>query len=451
MTVTAQAEARYSSPRWRNSSSTSRRRLAGNGLSARTNRRLSRHRMGRVTIPNIASPEFKADPYPFYARLRAESPVFQVELPTRQPAWLITRYDDVAALLKDERFVKDKGNALSPEQAGKQPWVPGLFKPLARNMLDVDPPDHTRLRQLVHKAFTPRLVERLRERVQGLTEELIAAAEPRGRMDLIAEYALPIPTTIIAEMLGVPASDRHRFHRWSKVIVASDPSGWRMVRAIPSAIAFLRYIRKLVKARRSSPRDDLVTALVQAEDEGARLNEDELVSMVFLLLIAGHETTVNLIGNGMLALLGHPDQIKRLREEPGLIEGGVEELLRFDGPLEMATERYAREDVEVAGTVIRRGELVHAVLASANRDERQFPDPDRLDLSRDPNRHLAFGFGVHYCLGAPLARLEGRIAIGTLVNRFPNLRIARRPLRWRRGLVLRGLAALPVELSAAGG
>ena len=399
-----------------------------------------------MTTPNIASPEFKADPFPFYARLRAESPVFRVELPTRQPAWLITRYDDVAASLKDERFVKDRGNALSPQQAGKQPWVPDLFKPLARNMLDVDAPDHTRLRQLVHKAFTPGLVERLRDRVQVLTEELIVEAERRGRMDLIADYALPIPATIIAEVLGVPASDRHRFHRWSRVIVASNPSGWSMVRAIPSAIAFLRYIRKLVQDRRASPRDDLVTALVQAEEGGARLDEDELVSMIFLLLIAGHETTVNLIGNGMLALLRHPDQMKRLRDEPGLIKVAVEELLRFDGPLETATERYAREDVEVAGTMIRRGELVYAVLGSANRDERQFADPDRLDISREPNKHLAFGLGVHYCLGAPLARLEGQIAVGALVRRFPNIRMTRRPLRWRRGLVLRGLRALPVDL-----
>jgi cytochrome P450 len=400
-----------------------------------------------VTIPNFASREFKSNPYPFYARLRAEAPVFRIELPGNQFAWVITRYVDVAAVLTDERFVKDKRSALTPEQADKQPWIPGLLKPLARNMLDLDPPDHTRLRKLVHKAFTPGLIERLRERVESLTEGLILTAQWRGRMDLIADYALPIPTTIIAEMLGVPASDRHRFHRWSRVIVASAPSGWRMGRAIPSAIAFLRYIRKLVKARRSSPRDDLVTALVQAEEEGARLDEDELVSMVFLLLIAGHETTVNLIGNGMLALLRHSDQMKRLRDEPGMIKVAVEELLRFDGPLETATERYAREDVEVEGTIIRRGELVYAVLASANRDQRQFSDPDRLDLSREPNKHLAFGLGVHYCLGAPLARLEGQTAIGALVSRLPNIRMTQRPLRWRRGLVLRGLEALPVVLT----
>jgi cytochrome P450 PksS len=402
-----------------------------------------------VTSPTIASPQFKANAHQFYARLRAEEPVFRTTVPGKQPAWLVSRYDDVVALLKDERFAKDKSSALSPEQKGKQPWVPDLFRPLARNMLDVDAPDHTRLRQLVHKAFAPRLIDRLRERVESLTDGLILAAERRGRMDLIADYALPIPTTIISEMLGVPESDRHRFHRWSRSIVSSAPSGWEMVRAIPAAIAFLRYIRKLVKARRSSPRDDLVTALVQAEEEGTQLNEDELVSMVFLLLIAGHETTVNLIGNGMLALLRHPDQLGRLRDEPGLIKSAVEELLRFDGPLETATERYAREDVTVAGVKIPRGALVYAVLASANRDERQFPNPDTLDLSREPNRHLAFGLGVHYCLGAPLARLEGQIAIGALVRRVPNLRISQGSLRWRRGLVLRGLEALRVELTAS--
>ncbi len=406
-----------------------------------------------MTDPNIASPSFKADPYPFYVRLRAEAPVFRVRLPDKQSAWLVTRYDDVAGVLRDERFVKDRSNALTPEQSRKQPWVPDLFKPLARNMLDVDAPDHTRLRALVHKAFTPRLIEEIRDRVQSLTNDLIDAAERRGRMDLIRDYALPIPTTIISEMLGVPVSDRHRFHRWSRVIVASSPSGWSMLRALPSAMAFLRYIRKLVKARRSSPREDLVTALVHAEDVGARLSEDELVSMVFLLLIAGHETTVNLIGNGSLALLHHPDQMRRLREDPGIIKPAIEELLRFDGPLATATERYAREDVAIGGTTIPRGALVYAVLGSANRDERQFPDPDTLDLTREPNRHLAFGLGIHYCLGASLARLEGQIAIGTLLRRLPNLLLAIPPqaLRWRRGLVLRGLAALPVDFSAPPG
>ena len=361
-------------------------------------------------------------------------------------AWLITRYADVAAALKDERLAKDKRNALSAEQAAKQPWMPGVFKPLTRNMLDLDAPDHTRLRALVHKAFTPRLVEGMRERIQALADGLLDAAERRGRMGLIRDYALPIPSSIIAEMLGVPVKDRHAFHRWSNAIVASNTSTWGMLRALPQVVAFLRYIRRLIAARRAAPQDDLVTALVQAEEAGEQLSEDELVAMIFLLLVAGHETTVNLIGNGVLALLEHPGEMYRLRNDPALLKPAVEELLRYDSPVALATERYAREDVTVAGTTIPRGALVHAVIASANRDERQFPNPDVLDLRREPNRHLAFGQGVHFCLGAPLARLEGQIAISALVRRLPDLGLAvtRGALRWRRGHVLRGLRELPV-------
>ncbi len=395
---------------------------------------------------DLASPEFKADPYPFFARLRESSPVCRVALPGRQTAWLITRYDDVAAALKDGRLAKDPNNALTPDQAARQPWVPKMFRPLTRNMLDLDPPDHTRLRALVHKAFTPRLVDRMRERVASLAEELLDCALRRERMDLIRDYALPIPTTIIAEMLGVPAADRHRFHRWSRAIVAASPSGLAMLKAFPPVVFFLRYIRRLVRARRAEPRDDLVSALAQAEEAGDQLSEDELLAMIFLLLIAGHETTVNLIGNGALALMTHPEQAGRLRGDPSLVRIGVEELLRYDSPLMTATERFAREDIAMAGAVIPRGEMVYAVLASANRDPRQFPDPDTLDVAREPNRHLAFGLGIHYCLGAPLARLEGEIAIAALLRRAPGLRLAVPPerLRWRRGLVLRGLESLPV-------
>jgi len=407
--------------------------------------------MAPIPVVDIASPAFKADPYPYYARLRDEAPVHRVTLPDRQAAWLIARYDDVAAALKDDRLVKDKTVALTPDQAARQPWVPSIFRPLARNMLDVDPPDHTRLRSLVQRAFTARLVDRMRGRIEGLAADLLDSALRRGRFDLIRDYALPIPTTIIAELLGVPADDRHRFHRWSASIVAATPSGWGMIRAMPSAVAFLRYIRRLVASRRAAPRDDLIDSLVQAEESGAALSEDELVSMIFLLLIAGHETTVNLIGNGALALLTHPDQLDRLRADPSLIKPAVEELLRYDGPLATATERYAREDLTIADTSIPRGSLVYALLASANRDPHHFPDPDTLDLSRDPNRHLSFGLGPHYCLGAPLARLEGQIAISALVDRLPALRLSVDPrsLRWRRGLVLRGLAALPVNSARA--
>jgi cytochrome P450 PksS len=405
-----------------------------------------------MATPNIAGPAHKANPYPFYARLRAEAPVHRITLPDKQAAWLVTRYADVAAVLKDERFVKDKQKALTPGQIAKQPWVPSLFKPLERNMLDVDAPDHTRLRALVHKAFTPRLIETMAGRVQALTDQLLDGLLRESKngkpVDLIRGYALPLPTTIIAEMLGVPVADRHKFHRWSSTIVSSNAAGWGMFLAIPRAVAFLRYIRRLVAARRAAPQDDLVSALVAAEEAGDRLSADELLAMVFLLLIAGHETTVNLIGNGTLALLENPDQWERLRNDPSLIRPAVEELLRYASPLETATERYAREDVTIEGVTIPRGGLTYAALASANRDERQFPHPDRLDLAREPNRHLAFGLGIHYCLGAPLARLEGQIAINTLLRRAPDLRLAVAPsaLLWRKGLVLRGLAALPVVL-----
>jgi cytochrome P450 PksS len=399
---------------------------------------------------NIASPEFKADPYPFYARLRADAPVYRVTLPTREIAWLVTRYDDVAMVLRDERFVKDASNAMTPQQFARQPWFRKAFKSLKRNMLNVDPPDHPRLRALAHKAFTPRRIEQMRERIQGLTNGLLDDVRDRGRMDLIRDYALPLPTTIIAELLGVPAGDRHRFHRWSNAIVSAADSPRRMLTAVPNSWLLMRYIRRAIKDRRANPGDDLLSDLIRAEEAGATLSEDELSSMVFLLLVAGHETTVNLIGSGVLALLEHPDQTARLRDNPGLMKPAVEELLRYTSPVEMATERYAREDVAIAGITVPRGEMVMAVLASANRDERQFASADSLDLSREPNKHLSFGLGAHFCLGAPLARLEGQIAISTLLHRVPDLRLAVAPaaLRWRRGLLLRGLESLPVAFGS---
>jgi cytochrome P450 len=395
----------------------------------------------------LGTSESKANPHPFYARLRAESPVCEVRILGNQTAWLVTRYDDVLAVLKDERFAKDRFKTLTSGQLAKQPWIPPMFMPLAHNMLDQDPPNHTRLRELVHKGFTPRFVELLRGRIEILAQGLLNGLRGNMEFDLIAEFALPIPATIIAEMLGVPAADRKRFHRWSSRLTATAQSSLGMLLALPSAAAFLRYIRRLIQARRKNPGGDLVSALVEAEAAGQKLSEDELVAMIFLLLIAGHETTVNLIGNGMLALLEHSEQLEKLRNEPALIRTAVEELLRFEGPLETATERFAREDVSVAGVTIPRGALVYAALSSANRDERQFEDPDRLDITREPNPHLAFGHGVHYCLGAPLARLEGQIALLALVRSFPNLQLAvpRAQLRWRRGLVLRGLERLPVR------
>jgi len=401
-----------------------------------------------VTQVDVTSAKFKANPFPFYAQLRAEAPVFPVTvpMPTKQRAWLVTRYDDVLDVLKDSRFTKNPHNAMSPEQLKKRPWVPSMFKPLEQNMLDQDSPDHTRLRALVHKAFTPRLIEQMRDQIQVLTNELLDAAEPNGGMDLIADFALPLPLTMIGRILGVPAADNHKFHRWTKTLLSAGTNMNYFV-VIPSMIRFMAYLKKLIKERRAHPKDDLVTALVQAKDGSDQLSGDEVLAMIFLLLVAGHETTVNLIGSGSLALLEHPDQLEKLRSEPAIIKPAIEELLRFVCPVEMATERYAREDITIAGTTIQRGELVLAVIGSANRDANYFDNPDSLDLTRENNKHLAFGQGVHYCLGAPLARLEGQIAISTLFQRMPNLRLSIAPdqLRWRSGFILRGLEALPVS------
>ena len=404
--------------------------------------------MLEIAAPDLASPTFKANPHPFYTRLREESPVWRTTLPDKRTAWLVTRYEDVAGVLKDKSFAKDPLNAQNPEQRSKGPWVPGILKPLERNMLDVDDPDHRRLRTLVSKAFTPRLIERLRGRVEAICQELLDAMErKRGRVELVRDYALPLPATVIAELLGIPADDHRKFHRWSNriVSVSSARDFWR---ALPAAVAFIRYLRKMSERRRISPEDDLISALVQAEEEGHKLSQDELLAMSFLLLVAGHETTVNLIASGTLALIEHPEQLEELKADQQLIKLAVEELLRYTSPVEIATERYARQDLDVSGMEIPRGELVLAVLGSANRDERFFDEPDALDLGRDPNKHLAFGRGgVHHCLGAPLARMEGQIAITALLRRFPNLSLAAEPesLRWRRGLFLRGLEKLPVE------
>jgi cytochrome P450 PksS len=394
----------------------------------------------------MASPQFKANPFPFYARLRAEAPIYRTTLPTRETGWLITRYDDAVAVLKDERFVKDTANALTPAQLARQPWFRRIFKSLQRQMLSTDPPDHTRLRALVSQAFTPRLVEQMRDRIQALTERLLDRVQAQRRFDLVRDFALPLPAIVIANMLGVPAADRHAFHRWSNALMAAAQSTCHLLFAVPNTLLFLRYLRNIIRKRRAEPQDDLVSALIHAEADGKRLSQEELLAMVVLLLVAGHETTVNLIGSGMLALLEQPEQLEKLRRDPGLIKPAVEELLRFTSPVELATERYACEDVTIGGVTIPRGDMVLVALASANHDERQFPNPDALDITRDPNKHLAFGLGAHFCLGASLARLEGALAINTLLRRLPGLRLTVPPrqLRWRRGLLLRGVEALPV-------
>jgi cytochrome P450 len=393
-------------------------------------------------------PAFKANPYPAYAELRSTAPIHRITLLDGRSVWLVTRYEDVLAIFKDERFVKDWRKVLTPEQLAQIPRMPPVMEPLSKNMLETDPPDHERLRALVSKAFTPRLIARMRPRIQAIADSLLDAVEDKGGMDLIDDYAFPLPITVIAELLGVPSEDRKKFRVWTDAAVSGDGTAEYLETVlVPHMQAFSNYLLEMFEEKRENPKDDLISALVRAEEAGERLSEGELLGMVFLLLVAGHETTVNLIGNGTLALLQHPDQLEKLRNDPSLIKSAIEELLRYDGPLETSPERFAREDVAIGETVIPKGEMVRVVIAAADRDPERFPDPDALDITRTDNRHLAFGKGIHHCLGAPLARMEGQIAIDTLLRRMPGLRLQGPPesMSWRPGIVMRGLQGLPVK------
>lgn len=312
-------------------------------------------------------------------------------------------------------------------------------------MLNTNPPDHTRLRHLVSKAFTSRMIEQLRPRVQQITDDLLDAVQDQGQMDLIADFALPLPMTVISEMLGIPLADQKPFRSWTQTLLTAVGNPEQEVAALPTQEAFVQYIRTLLAEKRAHPDISLTSNLVQAEEQGDRLSEIELISMIWLLIVAGHETTVNLIGTGVLALLEHPEQLYLLQHHPSFLPAAIEELLRAVNPV-MYVSRYASEDVPLHGKVIHKGELVMVALIGANSDPHQFPDPDRLDITREERQHLAFGKGIHTCLGAPLARLEGQIAIGTLLRRLPSLRLACDPeqLIWNRAFGLRGVMSLPV-------
>jgi cytochrome P450 PksS len=399
----------------------------------------------------LPDPKLKPNPYPLYAQLRDEAPVAKVR-GRYGLYWLVTRYDDVSSMLKDERLANDSRRIPGRKTPVQFKILSTLFRPLIVHILSTDPPDHTRLRSLAQKAFTAKRVEALRPRVETLTHELLDSASRDGHFDLIADYALHIPTTIIAEMLGVPAADRMRFTKWSDALLSASATTMKgMATNLPRFLAFKAYIRELIESRRREPQDDLISALVAAEEAGDRLTRDELLSMVFILLIAGYETTVNLIGNGTLALLENPEQMERLRAHPELMPLAVEEFARYYTPVDYVQGRIARCDFELNGSRIRQGDMLFAALSSANRDERQFPQPDKLDVGREPNRHLGFGHGPHYCLGAILARMEANVAFATLVQRCPDLGLAvpRDTLRWRNSFILRGLESLPVRTRGA--
>ncbi|WP_344524304.1 cytochrome P450 [Streptomyces albiaxialis] len=405
-------------------------------------------------MPPLFDWSFASDPYPAYAWLREHAPVRRTELPSGVEAWLVTRYADAREALADARLSKNPHHHSERGSHGKgKVGIPGERSAnLMTHLLNIDPPDHTRLRRLVSKAFTPRRVAAFAPRVQELSDALIDSFAGRGEADLIHEYAFPLPIYAICDLLGVPSEDQDDFRSWAGMMIhqPGSPRG-----GVGRAVKKMRgYLAELIHRKRADLGDDLISGLIRASDHGEHLTEDEAAAMAFILLFAGFETTVNLIGNGTYALLRHPAQRRLLQDavaagDERLLAGAVEELLRYDGPVELATWRFATEPLTVGGQPIAAGDPVLVVLAAADRDPAKFADPDRLDLTRRDNQHLGYGHGIHYCLGAPLARLEGQTALATLLRRLPDLRLAADPeeLRWRGGLIMRGLRTLPVEFT----
>ena len=394
---------------------------------------------------NPFEPGFTDDPYPQWKALRDNDPVHH----TPFGMWLLLRYDDVHRFVRDPSVsVEDRNGTVSPMQEALRQQVGELPEREGRSMLGLDPPDHTRLRRLVSKAFTPRVIEQLRPRVQELVDEVLDRAAERGEMELVGELAFPLPFQVISEMLGMPEADSVQLREWSSTIVRGlepnfDPEVIRAI--IRASTAMSEFLDGVLDWKRSNPGDDLLTALISAEEQGDALTDEELRDQVALLYIAGHETTVNLIGNGTLALLRHRDQLERLQRDPSLIANAVDELLRFEPPVQF-TRRITLTDVEVGGRTIDKGSFVACVIGSANRDPQHWgPNADELDIERPgASNHIAFGGGVHYCLGAALARLEGQVAIGSLVSRFPGLALAGDPV-WNGRINLRGVDHLRVR------
>lgn len=410
---------------------------------------------------NLFHPHFKEEAYDVYAIMREQDPVcLNVDWDGETPAWFITRYEDVKAVLKDDkRFVKDPLNTLPPDERPEpQPSyleqllhsegpIPKPFPDARYNhMNQVDGELHARLRRLVSKAFTPRFVEQMRPRIQTVADALLDQVQEQGHMDLIHDFAGPFALNVIIAMLGVSTADSSRFDKWSEAAVASGATAMEREELGRLLHEFVMYIDQLCAERRQHPQDDLLTALLQAEEMGDKLKGSELHSMVFALLVGGHETSTNMIGNSMLALFQNPEQLSLLKAQPELMTRAVEEFLRYDGSAERALPRFAAEDVTIGGQVIRRGDRVIAVLASADHDPAQFGCPHKFDITREHNPHLAFSFGPHYCLGAALARMEIEIALQTLLGRLPNIRlkVPVSEVTWRLSAVHRGPKALPI-------
>ncbi|HLZ22932.1 MAG TPA: cytochrome P450 [Ktedonobacterales bacterium] len=406
-----------------------------------------------LSLETLRDPRVRANPYPFYARLRSEAPLHWDAAAGMDGGWVLTRHADVMAALRDphvtaERLEPPQGTDWLPEEY--QAAARQVFRAMPHQLLFLDPPDHTRLRGLMSKAFTPRLVEALRPRIVALADELLDPIERAGRMDVIAELAYPLPAIVIAELLGVPPEDRAQFIRWSSdfggFLDGSNLTMEQAMMALQGVSDFMDYFRNIIATRRTTPRDDLLQALLIARERDDKLTEDELLANLVLLLAAGHGTTTHLLGNGLLALLRNREQYERLVADPNLVVTAVSELLRYDSPVQL-TGRRVREDITIGGATIAAGQHFTALLGAANHDPEQFDDPERLDVGRPENRHLSFGFGIHFCLGAPLAKLEAEIVLGAIARRLPGLRLApdaEERLEWRPSIVFHGLESLPV-------
>lgn len=389
---------------------------------------------------SLFTKEFTKDPYLKYEQLREEDPVSYVLLPDGQYAWMITRYEDALEALKNQNFIKDF-TKLGDEGDAEHSSV------FSQNMLFADMPDHKRLRGLVSKAFTPQMIAGMRDRIQEITDGLLDEMEGKENIDLINEFAFPLPIIVICEMLGIPAEDRDKFRVWSNSMI--EGSNGAYAQDIEQHMNdFVSYLGKRFTTVRENPGEDLISKLIISEEQGDQLTEQELYGVVSLLIIAGHETTVNFIGNSVMALLEHPEQLGLLQSKPELIKTAIEETLRYNDPVEFSTSRWAHEDLTFKGKSISKGDLVIVVLNSANHDPNQFDDPEIFDITREKSKHLAFGKGIHACLGTPLARLEGEVAIASFFKRFPNAKLNadKNDLKWRSGMIVRGVKELPVSL-----
>lgn len=398
-----------------------------------------------LTESQLSSRAFKDEAYAFYKELRKSRPLCPLSLGSLGEGWLISRYDDAIQLLKNEKLKKNYENVFTAKEEKR----PVLFKnegPLRKHMLNSDPPDHNRLRTLVQKAFTHRMILQLEDKIQHIADSLLDKVQPSKFMNLVDDYAFPLPIIVISEMLGIPLEDRQNFKIWSQAIIDFSDAPERLQENDHLLGEFVEYLEYLVRKKRSEPAGDLISALIQAESEGTPLSTEELYSMIMLLIVAGHETTVNLITNMTYALMCHHDQLEKLRRQPDLMNSAIEEALRFHSPVELTTIRWTAEPFILHGQEIKRKDVIIISLASANRDEKIFPNADMFDIERKNNLHIAFGHGIHFCLGAQLARLESKIAISTLLRRCPNIQIkgGKEQIKWKGNFLMRALEELPL-------